>query len=38
MKIAMATTAVSLIGIAGVMYATQRKRRRTRFAFLSKLI
>jgi hypothetical protein len=39
MKIAMATTAVSLLAIAGVAYATQRRRtRHRRFAFIRKLI
>ncbi len=39
MKIAMATTAVSLLAIAGVAYATRRRRaRHHRFAFVRKLI
>ncbi len=38
MKIALATTAVSLLALAGVAYATQRRRTRGRFAFIRKLV
>lgn len=39
MKIAMATAAVSLFAVAGVAYATQRRRtRHSRFAFVRNLI
>jgi hypothetical protein len=38
MKIAMATTAVSLLAIAGVTYATHRRRRRGRFAFVHRFV
>jgi hypothetical protein len=39
MKIAMATAAVSVLAVAGVAYATQRRRaRHSRLAFIRKLI
>ncbi len=38
MRIAMATAAVSVLAIAGVTYAAQRRRKRHRFAFVRKLI
>ena len=39
MKIAVATAAVSLLAVAGVAYATQRRRtRHSRFAFARRLI
>ncbi len=39
MKFAVATAAVSLLAVAGVAYATQRRRtRHSRFAFVRKLI
>jgi hypothetical protein len=38
MKMAMATTALSMLAIAGVAYATQRRRTRRRCAFIRNLV
>ena len=38
MKVTAATTIVSLLAVAGVVYATRRRTRHHRFAFVRKLI